>query len=303
MPEQNHVSSLLLRKRESKSLDFKRSFDITSKEAWCELIKDIIAMANSGGGGIIIGVENNGEPSGEDVSSVIQLDNAVIMDKIKRYTASQSLRIEVVGASKGGHRVCVMLIGDVRSPLVFIRPGTYPIGGGRQESAFSQGTVYFRHGAKSEPADPEDLERFIQGELIKRSNELMANISKVVRAPVGHDVVVLPGHEVGALKVSAVPSDKVPKGASVIAVEDPQKYCNLTFTQLSKLTGINTNYLTAVIRELKIRDNKMMSYCIEYGQSKLWKYSMAAVDLIKKKSPSLDLPKLYRKHVLRRREE
>jgi len=47
-------------KRESKAVDFKRSFDPASVAEWCELIKDIVAMANSGGGTILIGVNNDG---------------------------------------------------------------------------------------------------------------------------------------------------------------------------------------------------------------------------------------------------
>jgi len=34
---------------ESASADFKSSFDPQSKQDWCELIKDIVAMSNSGG--------------------------------------------------------------------------------------------------------------------------------------------------------------------------------------------------------------------------------------------------------------
>jgi hypothetical protein len=35
---------------ESTTLDFKSSFDPDSKQDWCELIKDMLAMSNSGGG-------------------------------------------------------------------------------------------------------------------------------------------------------------------------------------------------------------------------------------------------------------
>ena len=35
---------------ESKYIEFKSEFDINSKQDWCEVIKDIIAISNSGGG-------------------------------------------------------------------------------------------------------------------------------------------------------------------------------------------------------------------------------------------------------------
>jgi len=54
--------AILTAKRESKHLDFKRSFDSDSAADWCEVLKDIAAFANSGGGNILVGVNNDGSP-------------------------------------------------------------------------------------------------------------------------------------------------------------------------------------------------------------------------------------------------
>ncbi len=35
---------------ETKFIEFKSRFDVDSKQDWCEVIKDIIAISNSGGG-------------------------------------------------------------------------------------------------------------------------------------------------------------------------------------------------------------------------------------------------------------
>ena len=58
---------------ESGDLDFKASLP-TAPQDWCELIKDIIAMANSGGGLIVIGVNDDGSPAKTDLRQVISLD-------------------------------------------------------------------------------------------------------------------------------------------------------------------------------------------------------------------------------------
>lgn len=71
-------------KRESRYLDFKEKFDITQSQDWCEIIKDIVAIANSGGGFILIGARNDGTPSGWDTSPVLNLDPAQITDKIAK---------------------------------------------------------------------------------------------------------------------------------------------------------------------------------------------------------------------------
>ena len=78
---------------ESAELDFKAAFDPTAAQDWCELIKDIVAIANSGGGSILVGVGDNGNCCGPAASSeLLALDPAVITDKIAKYTGTQSMR-------------------------------------------------------------------------------------------------------------------------------------------------------------------------------------------------------------------
>ena len=45
---------------ETADLDFKSAFDPASTRDWCELVKDIVAFANSGGGCIVFGVNDDG---------------------------------------------------------------------------------------------------------------------------------------------------------------------------------------------------------------------------------------------------
>ena len=76
-------------KRESKYIEFKEKFDVQSSQHRCEIVKDIVAISNSGGGCILFGVNNDGSPSGYDISSFLELDPAIITDKIAkvyRYT-------------------------------------------------------------------------------------------------------------------------------------------------------------------------------------------------------------------------
>ena len=50
------IEDALSSETEQDWIDFKRQFDITSQADWCEIVKDIVAMANSGGGFIVIGL-------------------------------------------------------------------------------------------------------------------------------------------------------------------------------------------------------------------------------------------------------
>jgi predicted HTH transcriptional regulator len=50
--------------RESTRVEFKEQLDPADGGDWCEVIKDIVAIANSGGGSIVLGIKNDGTPSG-----------------------------------------------------------------------------------------------------------------------------------------------------------------------------------------------------------------------------------------------
>jgi len=151
--------------KESADLDFKSSFDPTAPQDWCELIKDIVAMANSGGGVILIGVTDDGSPAMADLKQVMALDPATIVDKIKKYTDQHFAGSSLSSSSRRGYPIAVLSVSSVPVPIVFTAPGTYDIGGGKQKTAFSKGTVYFRHGPKSEPGTTEDLRAAIDREL------------------------------------------------------------------------------------------------------------------------------------------
>ncbi len=76
--------------------------------------------------------------------------------------------------------------------MVFTSPGTYDAGGGKQKTAFGVGTVYFRHGAKSEPGTSEDLRVALERELTRIRSSWLDGIAKLVTAPPGATVSVLP---------------------------------------------------------------------------------------------------------------
>ncbi len=44
---------------ETAGLDFKAAFDPKAAQDWCELIKDVVAMANSGGGIVVFGINDD----------------------------------------------------------------------------------------------------------------------------------------------------------------------------------------------------------------------------------------------------
>ena len=66
---------------------------------------------------------------------------------------------------------------------MFRQPGSYETEQGRQKTAFVRGAVYFRHGAKSEPATSDDVRQFIERRLEAVRNAWLSGIRKVITAP------------------------------------------------------------------------------------------------------------------------
>lgn len=178
-------------KGESKYLDFKRQFDAASAAEWCEVIKDVVAFANSGGGVIVFGVNNDGTIADVDVSSLLKIDIADITNKIEAYCGYQFAEIEIIEVSRDSESAVAFLIGAADIPLVFTRAGADVLLGGKQRPAFVKGTVYFRHGAKSEPATRDDLVSWLDRTIDEVRRSWLGGIRKVVEAPPGHVLSVV----------------------------------------------------------------------------------------------------------------
>lgn len=177
---------------ESESIEFKASLDLQSTAEWLEIVKDIVALANSGGGSVVFGVADSGELSTFDCSTLYSSDPAVLTDKINKYTGQQFHSFEFVKLPTDARALFAIVVSGVTFPVVFSKPGTYDIGGGRQKTAFSAGTVYFRHGAKSEPGNSEDLRRFVERRVEEIRRSWLDGIAKVVEAPNGSEVKIVP---------------------------------------------------------------------------------------------------------------
>jgi hypothetical protein len=177
--------------RESRHIDFKREFDLSSAEAWCEVIKDIVAFANSGGGVIIFGLANDGTDAKMDPAPLLAYDTADITNRIAKYTNYQLSDIEVVEIKRGNALHAAFIISAVDIPMIFTKPGTYDIGANKQKTAFSQGTIYFRHGSKSEPGNRDDLASWRDREVARVRKSWLGGIRQVVETSADDTVAVI----------------------------------------------------------------------------------------------------------------
>jgi hypothetical protein len=199
------IPKALTAKRENRSIEFKESFDINFQRDWCEIIKDIIAIANTDGGVILIGINNKGQAVKSSVKPILQIDHADLVSKIHKYTNVHFSDIEITEEKKSGRKIAAFRIKPSPFPIAFSKPGTYDIGGGKQGRAFSEGTVYFRHGAKSEPGTTDDLRKAIEKRIASVRKEMIKGVRRVVAAPTDSTVVVMPKEVVESKAASATP--------------------------------------------------------------------------------------------------
>lgn len=200
------LEALVAASAESDQVDFKREFDPSRDGDWCELLKDLLAMGNSGGGAILVGVDRTGQSVGVPPSLEKRLDPATIGDKIRKYTGGNEPRCTVHIQERGKYSVLIIIIAPVRVPVAFERAGTYQ-GPKAQKTAFHEGTFYFRHNTKSEPATTEDLEGVIEREISRRRDEWLGNIRRVMEAPSGFMIAVAPPSSSGIQPTARLVND------------------------------------------------------------------------------------------------
>jgi hypothetical protein len=186
------LETALQASQESGTFDFKEAMDVESKGDWLELIKDIVAMANSGGGVILVGLFDNGNPSGFDVAPILNVDPADLTNRIFSYTGQHFSEFRISAIQKGGTRIAVVEVGSVPIPIVFNKVGNYQGQNGKPKIAFQLGSVYFRHGAKSEPCTSDDLKSFLHREIEAVKQSWLGGIRKVVEAPENSQFLVIP---------------------------------------------------------------------------------------------------------------
>ena len=262
-------------KRESKLLDFKREFDTTSAPEWAEIVKDIMSFANSGGGVIVFGVDNDGSSAGNDVSNILSLDLADITNKVESFTGYQFADMEIAEVRRGGEVRAALIIGPTDVPLVFIRNGTDVTIKGKQKPAFVKGTVYFRHGAKSEPGNRDDLAEWLQRSLERVRRGWLGGIRKVVEAPPDHVVSVVssprsmkggaPQTEGIALTadITASPGavQVVPRNAEELWPHRQKDLLQLINKQIKKSPPINGHDILCINSHLNVlRDHPKFAY-------------------------------------------
>ena len=154
--------------RSSKRVALRDSVD------YVELVRDLAAMANSGGGVVVL-------------DGVAGIDEELLHEQLSRYAEPEFEGFSVEPLTRNGRPSVALVVDGVRNaPLVFTRSGR-----ASDHVAFVRGGLYFRRGAKSEPATGADVRDFIRRQLEATRTQWLANIRQVMHAPDGAEVAVV----------------------------------------------------------------------------------------------------------------
>jgi hypothetical protein len=146
---------------------------------YVELVRDIAAMANSGGGVIVL-------------DGIAGVDEELIHERLEQYAEPEFEGFTVEPLTRNGRPSTAVVVDEVRNtPLVFVQQGRYRDPDGVEHVAFARGGLYFRHGAKSDPATGQDVRDFIRRQLEATRTQWLANIRQVMHAPDGAEVAVI----------------------------------------------------------------------------------------------------------------
>ena len=166
-------------RRSSKRVALRDSFEPRASGAWLELVRDVTSLANSGGGVVVL-------------DGVTGIDEEQLHEQLASYAEPEFESFVVEALSRAGRPATAIVVSPAaNTPLVFSRPGRYRGADGTEHVAFVRGGLYFRHGARSEPATGADVRDFIKRQLDATRSQWLANIRQVMLAPDGAEVAVV----------------------------------------------------------------------------------------------------------------
>lgn len=164
---------------EGRDSDFKLNFNAGDARAKTNLVKDIVAMANSGGGELILGRDETSSP-GLSQESINALDSARVLDYVEKYIEKGliDIRHDVHPIESNG-ALLTITVEAADYPVVMRKDGTWA-GMGSSKPLFNRGDIWVRHGSKTERLSQADMRRFID-RTFNRGLDQVLSAAQVVR--------------------------------------------------------------------------------------------------------------------------
>lgn len=173
---------------ETEGLDFKRTADLADPRQRLSIVKDIVSLANTGGGFLIIGCDDQGNfAEGVPPIDPQQWEPANLMGIVAKYVSapvSLNAAVHVVD----GHIVGIVAVQpSMRDlPLPFAMDGEWYENAGKPRYEFRKGQVWIRNGPRNAHLDFHDWDRILashdQGIRERARAESQSLIDRVIEA-------------------------------------------------------------------------------------------------------------------------
>lgn len=141
--DHSHIQELILRPRESLSVELKRWFDPARPEGMAKIVKTVLALKNHGGGYMVVGFDNethepDTENTPDNAKEIFHLDR--IQGMISRFS-SEPFEVAVEFPERSGKNYPVIFISPgIKTPIVT----KSELRGPNNEILISMDTVYIR---------------------------------------------------------------------------------------------------------------------------------------------------------------
>jgi hypothetical protein len=189
------LAELLAEEAEHPTLDYKETLDLSKHDCRLELVRDMAAMMMLGGY-IVVGVDNNGKPTGTFTAAEAKLfDQAKLQDLIDNYVSGAEILSAVHDFPTGP--IALIYIAPHKDGLAVLEKDGQASDG--KTLFFKKGDVFARHGTKSERWNQADVavvrrriadsireewRRAIEPELL-RAAEMGGRARSLASAPLG----------------------------------------------------------------------------------------------------------------------
>ncbi|HXZ83309.1 MAG TPA: ATP-binding protein [Acidimicrobiales bacterium] len=180
--------------RETRTVELKSRYDPESPADRLDLVKEVVALANSGGGEIRLGVEKHGDgrPGGV-VADGWFFDSAALSHLIDSYVAPGHVAVSTsfeVAESPDYQVVVVTVEPHETPPVVFARDGRYEADK-TSVTVFARHTIVCRRGGKTGLATHADHRAWIDAAVRAERERILQNLVLATVLPAGASIQVV----------------------------------------------------------------------------------------------------------------
>jgi hypothetical protein len=152
-------------------------FEPVSEHDWSALMRDILALANTGGGKILV------------EAALAERD---VIDRLARYTDSKFGDVHLLPWIESGGSATLIAVGPALVPAGFTNPADSNSHAGAAEKQEIKAGFYFRHGERSEPGTTTDMRLFVERLLRRARRRWLRGIRRVLAKPITFDETAAP---------------------------------------------------------------------------------------------------------------